>query len=348
MSRMSPASTRSAPRSNGVYGPLSAQALASAIFGLYAGLVYLTPILGGFIADRLLGGRRTIIVGALADGRRPFPDGVRGQLPDRLALPPARRRLLQGQYRDPGRRALQARTSSRRADAFQIFLLSVNIARHRRSARLRHARARRWLALGLRRRRSRDADRARRLSLGPALAAGAGGRRRATPAKAPSARRSSLATAQGFWCSSCCCRLLTLSAVGNQQIFNCLSGLGRCTFRPRLLRPVDAGHLAGLARCLHLDSGDLAVASCSGAGGRSGGREPNEITKLTIGVADFGAGAARPRSWPRGRRRRPVHKIGLVWGFAFHVINSYRLRQRVPGRHSRFIRAPRRAPSPGR
>ena len=33
-------------------GPLSTLALASAIFGLYTGLVYLTPIAGGIIADR--------------------------------------------------------------------------------------------------------------------------------------------------------------------------------------------------------------------------------------------------------------------------------------------------------
>src|SRR5207253_4180065 len=46
-------------------GPLSAQALASAIFGLYTGLVYLTPIGGGLIADRVLGRTRTITIGAL-------------------------------------------------------------------------------------------------------------------------------------------------------------------------------------------------------------------------------------------------------------------------------------------
>src|SRR5580700_7872245 len=33
-------------------GPLSTVALASAIFGLYTGLVYLTPIAGGILADR--------------------------------------------------------------------------------------------------------------------------------------------------------------------------------------------------------------------------------------------------------------------------------------------------------
>src|SRR4029453_14274517 len=46
-------------------GPLSVQALASAIFGLYTGLVYLTPIGGGLIADRLLGRTRTFTLGAL-------------------------------------------------------------------------------------------------------------------------------------------------------------------------------------------------------------------------------------------------------------------------------------------
>jgi POT family proton-dependent oligopeptide transporter len=47
-----------------VTGPLSDQALASQIFGLYTGFVYLTPLLGGLIGDRLLGGRRTVLLGA--------------------------------------------------------------------------------------------------------------------------------------------------------------------------------------------------------------------------------------------------------------------------------------------
>ena len=49
----------------GAYGPLTTQALASAIFGLYAGLVYMTPIFGGLLADRVLGRRKTVIVGSL-------------------------------------------------------------------------------------------------------------------------------------------------------------------------------------------------------------------------------------------------------------------------------------------
>src|SRR5579863_9608480 len=46
-------------------GPLSVQALASAVFGLYAGAVYVTPILGGLLADRVLGRTKTVIIGAL-------------------------------------------------------------------------------------------------------------------------------------------------------------------------------------------------------------------------------------------------------------------------------------------
>jgi proton-dependent oligopeptide transporter, POT family len=47
-----------------LFGPLEIQPLASQIYGLYTGLVYLTPILGGLIADRLLGRTPTIIIGA--------------------------------------------------------------------------------------------------------------------------------------------------------------------------------------------------------------------------------------------------------------------------------------------
>lgn len=48
-----------------VLGPMSAQALASQTFGFYGGLVYLTPLLGGWIADRWLGAKRTVLIGVL-------------------------------------------------------------------------------------------------------------------------------------------------------------------------------------------------------------------------------------------------------------------------------------------
>jgi POT family proton-dependent oligopeptide transporter len=48
-----------------LFGPLDVQPLASQIFGFYTGLAYLTPILGGVLADRVLGQRNTAIIGAL-------------------------------------------------------------------------------------------------------------------------------------------------------------------------------------------------------------------------------------------------------------------------------------------
>jgi proton-dependent oligopeptide transporter, POT family len=48
-----------------VAGPLDVQPFASTIYGTYTGLVYLTPIIGGVLADRVLGHRRTVIIGAL-------------------------------------------------------------------------------------------------------------------------------------------------------------------------------------------------------------------------------------------------------------------------------------------
>src|SRR5438876_1672729 len=41
------------------------KALASNIYGSYTGLVYLTPLLGGYISDRYWGNRRSILAGGL-------------------------------------------------------------------------------------------------------------------------------------------------------------------------------------------------------------------------------------------------------------------------------------------
>ena len=49
-----------------IVGPLSTQALASQIFGLYSGFVYFTPLLGGIIADRWIGQRNAVVIGALS------------------------------------------------------------------------------------------------------------------------------------------------------------------------------------------------------------------------------------------------------------------------------------------
>jgi len=105
-------------------GPLSVQALASTIFGLYTGLVYLTPIVGGLIADRVLGRTRTITIGALLMSAGHFLMAF--DVTFLLALTC----LLTGVGCFKGNLASQvgalyATGDNRRADAFQIYYLFI-------------------------------------------------------------------------------------------------------------------------------------------------------------------------------------------------------------------------------
>jgi POT family proton-dependent oligopeptide transporter len=48
-----------------IFGPMTTLALASQTFGLYTGFVYFTPVFGGWIADRWLGRRKAVMLGAV-------------------------------------------------------------------------------------------------------------------------------------------------------------------------------------------------------------------------------------------------------------------------------------------
>jgi proton-dependent oligopeptide transporter, POT family len=48
-----------------VFGPMTTLGLASQIMGLYTGFVYFTPVLGGWVADRWLGRRAAVMIGAM-------------------------------------------------------------------------------------------------------------------------------------------------------------------------------------------------------------------------------------------------------------------------------------------
>ena len=48
-----------------VFGPMHVQPLASQIYGLYTAFVYFTPFFGGMLADRILGQRKTVVIGAI-------------------------------------------------------------------------------------------------------------------------------------------------------------------------------------------------------------------------------------------------------------------------------------------
>ncbi len=48
-----------------IFGPLAVQPLSSQIYGFYTGFVYLTPFFGGILADRIMGQKKTVVLGGL-------------------------------------------------------------------------------------------------------------------------------------------------------------------------------------------------------------------------------------------------------------------------------------------
>ena len=188
-----------------------------------AGLGDLRPLRGAGLSDADLsaassptgcsGARATITIGALPDGARPFPDGVRVSASCSRSLC-----LLLGVGCFKGNIATQvgelyAPDDLRRADAFQIFFLGINIAvivAPLVCGTLGQKVAWHWgfgaagvgMLIG-----------ARRLSLGPPLAAGRARRAaRAAATGAGRARHWSTGDGARVSCSSCCCRCSSLSA----------------------------------------------------------------------------------------------------------------------------------------
>jgi POT family proton-dependent oligopeptide transporter len=106
-------------------GGLEGQPLASAIFGLYTSLVYLTPIAGGFIADRLLGRRRTVFLGALNMAAGHFLMAFEPAFLLALLCLIVGTGLFKGNIASQVG-GLYGEHDNRRADAFQIFYLGIN------------------------------------------------------------------------------------------------------------------------------------------------------------------------------------------------------------------------------
>jgi POT family proton-dependent oligopeptide transporter len=48
-----------------IFGPMTTQQQSSQVYGLYTGFVYLTPVLGGYIADKFIGQRKSVFVGGI-------------------------------------------------------------------------------------------------------------------------------------------------------------------------------------------------------------------------------------------------------------------------------------------
>jgi POT family proton-dependent oligopeptide transporter len=110
-----------------LYHGISGQPLASAIFGTYTSLVYLTPIFGGLIADKWLGRHRTLIVGGVLMAVGHFLMAIEPAFLVALLA------LLLGVGAFKGNIATQVGAlygpeDLRRAMAFQIFYIFINVS----------------------------------------------------------------------------------------------------------------------------------------------------------------------------------------------------------------------------
>jgi POT family proton-dependent oligopeptide transporter len=109
------------------YDGKQGQPLASAIFGDYSSLVYLTPIAGGLIADRWLGRRTTLLAGAVIMAIGHFLMAFQGMFLFALLS------LIVGVGLFKGNIASQVGelykpNDLRRAMAFQIFYIAINVS----------------------------------------------------------------------------------------------------------------------------------------------------------------------------------------------------------------------------
>ncbi len=108
-----------------LYSGLDGQPLASAIFGTYAACVYLTPILGGLLADRVLGKRRTVLLGAVTMAAGHFLMAFEASFLFALLCMILGAGMFKGNIASQVG-ALYKPDDLRRADAFQIFYLGIN------------------------------------------------------------------------------------------------------------------------------------------------------------------------------------------------------------------------------
>jgi POT family proton-dependent oligopeptide transporter len=107
-------------------GTTDPAAFASKVFGLYTAAVYITPVLGSLLADRVLGKTPAILIGCALMAAGHFAMAFDASFLPALALLIAGCGLLKGNIASQVG-ALYAADDPRRTDAFQIFTTAVAI-----------------------------------------------------------------------------------------------------------------------------------------------------------------------------------------------------------------------------
>jgi POT family proton-dependent oligopeptide transporter len=110
----------------GVFGPMRPQALASEIFGLYAGFASATPVLGGMIGDWFLGQRRAVLLGGAMMAAGHFLMAFEAPFLLALLLLMLGCGLLKGNVSAQVGNLYEG-LDRRRQDAFQLFYMAANV-----------------------------------------------------------------------------------------------------------------------------------------------------------------------------------------------------------------------------
>ncbi len=301
-----------------LYGSIDGQPLASAVFGTYAASVYLTPILGGLLADRLLGKRRTVLLGALTMAAGHFLMAFDATFLLALLCLVLGSGMFKGNIASQVG-ALYAPEDTRRADAFQIFYLGINagvIASPLVVGTLGETVGWHWgfgaagvgmlvaLVIYLAGR--------KHLPREDASAAGRAASRAATPPL----------TSSDWWAVAALLLMipfLAIAIVPNNQIFNAYLVWG-----DRAFDLTWRGDKLPTTWLVTLDAivsvGFLVIVAAFYRWYGKRRKEPDEITKIVIGAA-FSIAAmlclVAAAASAQGEAR-----IGLFWPVMFHVVNS--------------------------
>ncbi|MEO6114496.1 MAG: peptide MFS transporter [Sphingomicrobium sp.] len=110
-----------------LFGPLSTQALASQTFGYYSGLVYFTPMIGGWLADRWLGAKRAVIAGAVLMSAGHFAMAFEQSFLVALLLLILGSGLLKGNISAQVGHLYPAGEESQRTRGYAIFSMGINV-----------------------------------------------------------------------------------------------------------------------------------------------------------------------------------------------------------------------------
>ena len=302
-----------------LYGPRTTPAaLATAITGLYAGLVYLTPLAGGYLADRFLGRTMAVTIGASLMALGHFLMAFDATFLIAITC------LVTGVGFFKGNIASQVgglykTDDPRRGDAYQVFLMAVQIAVIISP-----------LICG---------------TLGEKVgwhygfgAAGVGmliglltylGGRRWLPPEPPRIKRGETSEARPplsrtDWIKVgvllALLPVLAVAIVGNQQI-----NIGYVLWAKANYQLVFFGETMPVTWLQSLDAFISAITMAASVAfwrwWTVRWTEPDEITKITIGV---GISALAPLTLAAASALVASHgaKVGLIWGVAFHVLND--------------------------